>query len=104
MTTDDPGFDPDEEEREYDRAHGIDDTVRPRLEAHGANLERVVVFDAVSAIDDDGEPFERPPSIPGDLAILEQIIVQEAAELVVVDPLAAFLNGRVDSHRDQDVR
>ena len=28
----------------------------------------------------------------------------ERAELVVIDPLSAFLNGRVDSHRDQDVR
>lgn len=82
---------------------GIADTIRPRLEAHGAHLERVTVFDSV-ACEVDGKPSRRPPSIPQDLPRLRSIIVAESAVLVVVDPWAAFLNTAVDSHRDQDVR
>lgn len=87
---------------------GIADTIRPRLEAHGADLARVVVFDSVPTVSDDGKPGPpRPPSIPADLERLERlerIIVAENATFVVVDVLAAFLSGKVDSHRDQDVR
>jgi hypothetical protein len=84
---------------------GIADTIRPRLEAHGADLTRVVVFDSVPAWDDEGKRIaNRPPSIPGDLPALEDLMRREGALLGVVDVLSAFLSGRVDSHRDQDIR
>jgi AAA domain len=78
---------------------GVADTIRPRLEAHGADLSRVYCWDHVT----EGER-ERPPSLPADLEWLEAHVHETGAVLVVIDPFAAFLSSRVDSHRDQDVR
>lgn len=78
---------------------GIADTIRPRLEAVGADLERITVFRGIT--DDDGP---RPPVLPGDLDKLESLIDEDLASLVIIDPLMAYLGGAYDSHRDQDVR
>jgi hypothetical protein len=78
----------------------IADTIRPRLEAAGADLGRCWVLPDVHP---EGAP-PRPPELPADLFLLEDLVKSKAAALVVVDPLMAFLAGQVDSHRDQDVR
>jgi hypothetical protein len=78
----------------------IGDTIRPRLEAAGADLERCWVLPDVHP---EGEP-PRPPELPADLFLLEDLVKGKGAALVVIDPLMAFLSGAVDSHRDQDVR
>jgi AAA domain len=78
----------------------IGDTIRPRLEAAGADLDRCWVLPDVR---EEGEP-PRPPEIPLDLDRLEAMIKDRGAALLVVDPLMAFLSGAVDAHRDQDVR
>lgn len=79
---------------------GIGDTIRPRLEAAGADLERVAVLTAVR--DDEGKP--RLPVLPDDVGTISGALRGQRAGLLVIDPLMAFLAGRVDSHRDQDVR
>ena len=73
-------------------------TIKPRLEAAGADLGRVHTLSIVS------EHGEELPSFPKDLAALEEAISETGAALVVVDPISAALAGSVDSHRDQDVR
>ena len=78
---------------------GLADTIRPRLEAAGADLSRVLALATVT--DRDGE---RLLSIPEDLDMIRRGIERVDAELVIVDPLMAFLSGDVNSHRDQDVR
>jgi len=78
----------------------IGDTIRPRLEAAGANLDLVHVFEHV--LDAEGVP--RSPSIPMDVAHIEEMVTRVGADLVVIDPLMAYLGAGVDSHRDQDVR
>jgi putative DNA primase/helicase len=83
---------------------GLADTIRPRLDAAGADPARVHHLDAVAHVDDDGNTTYVPPSIPEDLAALEKLIVDTGAVLVVIDVLMAYLSGRHDSHRDQDVR
>jgi AAA domain len=80
---------------------GLGDTVRPRLEAAGADCARVVALTGVRLEDQD---FERPAVLPNDLRALEQAIAEVHARLVIVDPLAAFLGSNIDSWRDQDVR
>ena len=83
----------------------IGDTIRPRLEAAGADLARCWVLPDVHPVDKDGkEEAPRPPELPADLFLLEDLVKSKAAALVVIDPLMAFLAGQVDSHRDQDVR
>jgi len=79
----------------------IGDTIRPRLEAAGADLARCWVLPDVQP-EPDRPP--RPPELPADLDAVEGMVKDKQAALVVVDPLMAFLSGQVDSHRDQDIR
>jgi len=69
-------------------------TLRPRLEAAGADLNRVQLF----------EDSEGDFTLPRDLAKLEVEITRHGAALCVIDPLMAVLDGKVNSYRDQDVR
>jgi RecA-family ATPase len=78
----------------------LSDTIKPRLEAAGAELERITSL----AMLPDGSGHERLLSIPEDLPHLEAEIQRMEAKLVIVDPLVAFFSKRVDSHKDQDVR
>lgn len=79
---------------------GLADTVRPRIEAAGGNSELVHVVNVATEADG----HERSVSIPGDLERIKNHIVDVGAPLVVVDPLNAFLGGKVDVYRDHDVR
>lgn len=79
---------------------GIADTVRPRLEAAGADLERVEVFTEVQMVDG----ATRLPSIPMDLSHVEALVTRSGVALVVIDVLNAYLSSKVDGYRDQDVR
>ena len=78
---------------------GLADTIRPRLDAAGGDPERVLALTTVM----DGDS-ERLLSIPEDLDVVRQAIEQVGAKLLIVDPQMAFLSGRHDAHRDQDVR
>lgn len=83
---------------------GVADTIRPRLDAAGANCERVYAFDSVTYEDEEGRLQSRPPSIPADIDRLEALVREVGAVLVVIDVLNAYLASNVDSYRDQDVR
>jgi hypothetical protein len=74
-----------------------DDTIRPRLEALGADLTRVAVLRAVDAL---GVPV----SLPGDIELLEAAIARSGARLVVIDPVVVFLGQNVSTANDQSVR
>jgi hypothetical protein len=70
------------------------DTIRPRAEAAGADLSRLVLPDFGG----------RVPRFPDDLPALEELIIERAAELVVIDPLMAYLSPGVSANLDQCVR
>jgi putative DNA primase/helicase len=76
------------------------DTIRPRLEVAGANLERVTHLQTIAL---KGGKV-RGPELPADIELIGRLIQEEEAAWVVIDPLMAFLSGSVDSSRDQDVR
>lgn len=78
---------------------GLGDTLRPRLEAAGANLDLVHAFTGVR---DSGS--ERLPMLPQDVPRLEAVAVATGSLMVVIDPLMAYLGANVNSFRDQDVR
>jgi hypothetical protein len=78
---------------------GEEDTIRPRLAAAGAVLERTCTLPTVR--DEDGET--RPPEIPLDLPAVEAAVRQYGARLLVIDPLMAYLTG-ADASVDQEVR
>jgi hypothetical protein len=58
------------------------DTVRPRAAAAGADLARVFAA---------GGPNEPLPPIPGGISDLTKLVYEFAADLLVIDPLSAFL-------------
>ncbi len=84
---------------------GLADTVRPRLEAAGADVTRIhALRDVPETGNDDGRTTFRPPMLPDDIALMKEIVQKHGVRLIVIDPLMAFLSGRVKSFHDQDVR
>ena len=77
----------------------LDSTLRPRIEAAGADMDRVHSLEAVET--DNGE---EPPVLPYDIPLLEELIVAHKVKLVIIDPLMAYLDGKIHSHHDQDMR
>jgi len=73
-------------------------TVKPRLEAAGADLDRVFLL----SMRRDG--FESDLSFPADLAGLVDAVEEKRPDLVTIDPLMAHVGGSVDSHKDHSVR
>lgn len=71
---------------------GLADTVRPRLDALGADCSRVLVID------------EGERELTLDDNRLAQAIRQTGAGLAVLDPLQAYLGNGVDMHRANEVR
>jgi len=83
----------------------VADTIRPRLEAAGADLNRVVILQAVrGGGDDPARSAERPFSMARDLPVLERALAETGdVRLIIVDPLSAYL-GVADSQRAGEVR
>jgi hypothetical protein len=79
---------------------GPADTIRPRLEAAGADLDRVLIVKY--APDKEGE--RTVSQVPGDIPTMEAAIKRVGAKLVVIDVLMAYLGSDTNSHRDQDIR
>jgi putative DNA primase/helicase len=71
------------------------DTTRPRAEAAGADLDRLLVMET-----SDGAPLFFPARLPE----LEEAIRAHGADLVVIDPIMAFLPPEVAATLDQCVR
>lgn len=78
----------------------IGDTVRPRLEAAGADIENV--YTMTVARDEDGQIV--PMAIPDDLERLRLAVEEVDAALVVIDPITAYLSETINSHNDASVR
>lgn len=72
------------------------DTTRPRAVAAGADLDRLCVI----GDEEDEDPIRFPDFLPD----LEEHIRGINAELVVIDPLMAFLPPKVSANLDQCVR
>lgn len=76
---------------------GLADTLRPRLDALGADVARVNVITAIKA-----GTTERGPQLV-DVAEIERAIVETQSRLLVIDPVSSYL-GSADSHKDSEVR
>ncbi len=80
------------------------DTVRPRLDAHRADVSKVYMLRAVKRTDDTGRESEVMFSL-ADIEALETALKQcDDCRLIVVDPIGSFLGGKTDAHRDNEVR
>lgn len=83
---------------------GVADTIRPRLDAAGADVARIVALEAIRSIGDNGRESARAFDLSRDLRALEEAIRSaEDCRLVVIDPVTAYL-GSADSHKNAEIR
>lgn len=68
------------------------DTIRPRLEAAGADLSRVLVT------------TEGSIELPDDIDAIEELVIAHEVRLIVIDPLESIISGELDAHSSKDVR
>ncbi len=79
---------------------GLGDTVRPRLDALGANVSMIHAVVGVK-VESGGE---QGVTFPVDLDALQATVLQLDAKLVIIDPFMAFIGDGVNTRIDHDVR
>lgn len=81
------------------------DTIRPRLEAAGADLSRIFILDAVvESYRADGGEVVRAFNLAKDMARLGALLAEIGdVALIAIDPVTAYL-GDADSHKNAEIR
>ena len=79
---------------------GLSDTIRPRLELLGADVNKVHAIS--TTLKDDGQDI--PLSLSEHLGQLEDAIIQNKALLLILDPILAFTGKKTDTYKSSDVR
>jgi putative DNA primase/helicase len=81
------------------------DTIRPRLDAAGADPSKVMLLRGVNSIDPKTKEVREFPFTLGDVDAMECTLdTMPDCRLVVIDPIGSYLGGGTDSHRDSQVR
>lgn len=76
-------------------------TIRPRLDAAGADISKVHIVEGVAREGSDVDMFQ----LDSDIAELRERALEIGdVRLIVVDPPSAYLGAKVDSYKDSDVR
>lgn len=76
-------------------------TIRPRLDAAGADLSKVHIVEGVAREGADVDIFQ----LDSDIADLRQRALDIGdVRLIVIDPPSAYLGTKIDSYKDSDVR
>jgi len=78
---------------------GPADTLRPRLDAAGANCENIYLFD--SGINEEGKPIG---VTLGDVEMIENALKDVRPALLIIDPIQGFLGAGVDMYRSNETR
>jgi putative DNA primase/helicase len=76
-------------------------TIRPRLDALGADATKVEKIEMVTTVDRKGKKHF---SLTDDLVELEGMVQKTGAKLVIIDPLNSYLGGKQDGFKDVEVR
>lgn len=74
-------------------------TVKPRLQAAGADLDNVFFFEVSTETGSTGSL-----TLPGDTGLLTRALVDQDVHLVVLDAAKSAMHGSLDGYRDDDVR
>jgi len=84
---------------------GLADTIRPRLDAAGADVHRITALQAVEVPNvRGGGSVESPLDLSANLdALREAIQGVKDCRLVIIDPITAYL-GHADAHRNAEIR
>ncbi len=76
-------------------------TIRPRLDAAGADITKVHIVEGVAREGADVDMFQ----LDQDIADLRERALQIGdVKLIIIDPPSAYLGTKVDSYKDSDVR
>jgi len=78
------------------------DTLKPRLLEAGADLERITLMQGVMLEDDDGTERAGMVLLPRDLDVLENLIAEQRAGMVVMDVLAAYTGSNNGQNPNND--
>ncbi|CCF84135.1 AAA family ATPase [Nitrolancea hollandica] len=78
---------------------GLEDTLRPRLDQHGADVSQVFAIQAVQEPKGNDTAF----SIARHLDLLEERIIEDRIDLLVIDPITSFMP-KSDRNAEGDVR
>jgi hypothetical protein len=78
---------------------GVADTIRPRVEAAGGDVERVY---SMAGVITQGQ--ESAPDLSKHIDLIRNLVIEHDIGLIIIDPIMALLGATVDSYRDQDVR
>lgn len=71
---------------------GLGDTIRPRLDTLNANHRRIFAVDGLVTLDEDGDEEIR--------GYIERV----RPKILIMDPLVAYLGGKVDLHKANETR
>jgi putative DNA primase/helicase len=81
----------------------VADTIRPRLDANGADVSKVIALQGICGADTTGD-YKRPVDLARDLEQLRAAIMAVTnCRLLIVDPVSAYM-GKSDSHVNAEVR
>jgi hypothetical protein len=81
-----------------------EDTIRPRLDAAGADVSRIHLMKSVRVTLEDGTAVERGFSLEADIDALDDAVRElKDTRLILMDPISAYL-GHVDAHKNAEVR
>lgn len=78
---------------------GLGDTIRPRLAAAGADLDRILLYNPFHTKEENAQI-----AFPEYAERLRAMIRKVGAKLVIIDPLTAFLGKGISANNDQEVR
>ncbi|MDA0995046.1 MAG: AAA family ATPase [Proteobacteria bacterium] len=82
----------------------VADTIRPRLDAAGANCQKVHALTMMEDVSENGERTERSFSLSKDIERLSDVVERVGdVALIQIDPVSAYMGG-TDTHKNSDVR
>jgi hypothetical protein len=84
---------------------GLGDTLRPRLDAAGADPTQVFALTGIIRVDPaTGEEVEEGGISLADIPTIEAALAEVRPSLTFIDPIQAYLGAGVDAHRANEVR
>lgn len=76
-------------------------TIRPRLDAAGADLSRVHIVEGVARAGAEADLFQLDTDVKD---LREKVRQIGDVKLIIIDPPAAYLGAKVDAYKESDVR
>ncbi len=80
------------------------DTIRPRLDAHEADPLRIHMLTGIYAQDKHGKLIEGAFTLANIETLRHALKTIGNVRLIVIDPIGSYMGGKVDAHRDNEVR